>query len=325
LQNRVQELETGIEDLSHSFLSFSNLLIEEQLLSQYPRIAAALQNITQQCVALAKAGSEEPTEVALVHATKKPQIKMAATPDNNTAPSLVLVNTPSETSTDVEDIIRSATRWPGPPTPPYQDLFSLPFGIVMPSPTTELPYVTPPLSNSPTLDLLSNNIVEERQWTIAQRIVQACCQNGYRLLVDTPNHSRVQQIFGSMLGLSERNRLISGFYAATQDKLGDLIEPKANVLTALRSNMNTFSEDQLQLSPRIWQIALESTSGEWMDANGAQRYLRDKRMIFENFTDSSGPDYSVSSSLDVKSFIKCECPVELYHSWVALIFFSPFN
>jgi len=277
--------------------------------SQYPHIASELQNITQQCVSLAKAGSDEPNEVALVRATKEQQIKMAATPDSNTASSLMMDKAVSETSTDVEDIIRSAaTRLPGPPTPPYQDQFSLPFGIVMSSPTTELPYITPPLSNTPpTLDLLSSNNVEERQWTIAQRLVRACCQNGYRLLVDTPNHSRVQQIFGSVLSLSERNRLISGFYAATQDKYGDLIELKANVLTALRSNLNTFSEEQLQISSRIWQIALESTSGEWMDANGVQRYLRDKRVIFENFSDSSGRlDYSVSPSLDATVFIKCE-------------------
>jgi hypothetical protein len=301
-------LETGIEDLSRSFLSFSNLLIEEQqLLSQYPHIASALQTITQQCVALAKAGSDEPNEVVLVRATKEPQIKMAATPDSNIAPSLVLDKASSETSTDVEDTIRSAARWPGPLTPPYQDPFSLPFGIVMSSPATELSYITPPLSNNPpTLDLLSSNIVEQRQWTVAQRLVQVCCQNGYRLLVETPNHSRVQHIFGSVLSLSERNRLISGFYAATQDKYGNLIELKANVLTALRSNLNTFSEEQLQISPRIWQIALESTSGEWMDANGIQRYLLEKRLVSEDLTGASGPTYSVSSSLDATAFIKCE-------------------
>ncbi|KAJ5411208.1 uncharacterized protein N7487_005567 [Penicillium crustosum] len=62
LQNRVHELETGIENISQSFLSFSSLLIEEQLLSQYPHIASALQNITQQCVSLAKAGSDDPSE-----------------------------------------------------------------------------------------------------------------------------------------------------------------------------------------------------------------------------------------------------------------------
>jgi hypothetical protein len=298
-------LETGIEDLSHSFLSFSNLLIEEKLLSQYPQIASALQSITQQCVSLAKSSTDEPNEVALVHASKKPQIKLAATPDSNTAPSLVLDQSSSETSTDVEDIIRAAARWSEASTPPYQDPFSLPFGIVMSSPT-ELPYMTPPLSNTPpALDLLGSNIVEDKQWTIAQQLVQTCCRHGFRLLVDTPNHSRIQQIFGNVLSLSERNRLISGFYAVTQDKYGDLVEAKANVLTTLRANLNTFSEEQLQISSRIWQIALESTSGEWMDANGVQRYLRDKRVIFEDFTSSSAPNYTVSSSLDAAAFIKC--------------------
>jgi hypothetical protein len=54
-------------------------------------------------------------------------------------------------------------------------------------------------------------------------------------------------------------------------------------------------------------LDLESASGAWMDASGVQGYLRDKRVIFENFLDSSGRfDYSVSSSLDLTAFVKCE-------------------
>jgi hypothetical protein len=307
LQSRVQELETGIEDLSHSFLSFSNLLLEERLLSQYPQIASALQTITQQCVSLAKAGSDEPSE-ALVRA-KESSIKSAASPDNKRTSNLVLEKAPSETSTDVEDIVRSAaTKWPGPPTPPYQDQSFLPFGIVMSPSETQYPYITPPLSLSPqSQNLLPSSLVEDTQLTIAQRIVQACCQNGYRLLVDTPNSPRVQQIFGSMLDVSERNRMISGFYAGTQDKFGDRLELKANVLTALRANINIFTEDQLQLTSRIWQIALESNTGEWMDSTGVQKYLRDKRLVVETFNEFSGrTDSQVSPSLDMSSFIKRE-------------------
>ncbi|KAJ5383961.1 hypothetical protein N7517_001872 [Penicillium concentricum] len=302
LQNRVHELETGIENISHSFLSFSNLLIEDQILLQYPHIASALQNITQQCVSLAKAGSDEPTEEALplVRAAKESRVT-----NNNTAQTPVL-DAYSEASTDAEDIIQSAaTSWPSPPTPPYQDQSILPFDLVMASPTVQFPYITPPLSNSSTLDLPSSNITPGRQWNIAQRLVRTCCQNGYRLLIDNPHHSTVQHIFGSVPSLSERNSLISGFYAVLQDKTGDLTDRKTNVFHALRSSMNIFSGEQLQISSRTWQIALESASGEWLDAIGVQRYLRDKRAIIENFRDSSGRfDYSVSSSLDIATFIK---------------------
>ncbi|CAI7657174.1 unnamed protein product [Penicillium glandicola] len=316
LQNRVHELETGIENISHSFLSFSNLLIEEQLLTQHPNIASALQNITQQCVSLAKAGSDDPTAGALplVRAAKESQITK-----NNTVSTPVLDNVYSEASPDVEDIIRSAAAsWPSPPTPPYQDQSMLPFGLVMSSSPVQFPYISPPLSNSPsTLDLLSSNVTPERQWNIAERLVRACCQNGYRLLIDNSNHSRVQHIFGPGMSLSERNRLLSRFHSIIQDKTGDSTDPMANVLHTLRSNMNIFSDEQLQISPKTWQIGLESASGEWMDASGVQRYLRDKRLIFENFPDSSGRlGYSVSPSFDTTAFIKCEflgleCPEEV--------------
>ncbi|KAJ5479193.1 hypothetical protein N7530_004702 [Penicillium desertorum] len=304
LQNRVHELETGIENISHSFLSFSSLLIEEQLLSQYPHIASALQNITQQCVSLAKAGSEDPTEVALpvVRAAKESQ-----TTNNNIAPSPVLDGAHSEGSTDAEDIIRSiATGWPGPPTPPYQGQSISPLDLVMSS-STVFPHITSPLSNSSTLDPHSSNIMPARQWNIAQRIVRTCSELGYRLLIDQPNSSLVQHIFGSTLSLQQRNRLISAFYAVMQEDTGVLTDHMANVFHPLLTehNMNSCSDEQLQISSRTWQIALESTTGEWMDAVGVQRYLRDKRAIFENFPDSPGPHgYSVSPSLDITAFIK---------------------
>lgn len=256
-------------------------------------------------MSLAKAGSDDPSEGALplVQAAKEFHIT-----NNNTAPTPVLDNAYSEASTDAEDITRSvATRWPAPPTPPYEGQSILPFDLVMPSPTAQFPHITPPLSNSPTLDLLSSSITPDRQWNIAQRLVRTCCLGGYRLLVDNPNSPAVQRVFSSFLSLPERNRMISAFYAVMQDKTGVLIDPKTRVLHALQTNMNMFSNEQLQVPSKIWQIALESASGDWMDASGVQGYLRDRRVILDNFPDSSGRlDYSVSTSLDSTAFIKCE-------------------
>lgn len=258
-------------------------------------------------MSLAKAGSEDPSEGALpvVRATKESQ-----TTNNNIPPTRVLDGAHSEGSTDAEDIIRpAATGWPGPPTPPYQGQSISPFDLVMSSSTVQFPHTTPPLSNYSTLDPQSSNIMPARQWNIAQRIVRTCSELGYRLLIDKPNSSLVQHIFGSALSLQQRNRLISALYAVMQEDTGVLTDPKADVLHTLLSghNMNPCSDEQLQISSRTWQIALESTSGEWMDAIGVQRYLRDKRAIFENFTDSLGPHgYSVSPSLDITAFIKCK-------------------
>ncbi|KAJ5316657.1 hypothetical protein N7508_001165 [Penicillium antarcticum] len=306
LQNRVQELESGIESLGKSFLSFSSLLLEAQLLSQYPQIASALQNITQQCVSLAKTGSDEFDEGALIRPTKAKDVpvKTATTPDSATRHVSILNMRTSDTSTDVEEIIRSAAKgWPGPPTPPYQDQSILPFGVVM-SPTD--PFYTPPLSNSPlTDDLNTNTTILDHQWNIAQRLVRTCSHKGYRLLIDQPNHTKIPEIFGSMLSVPERNRLISGFYAVTQDKTGAMTDVKANVLSFLRASMDNFSEDQMQLSSRVWQIALESQSDSWMDANGVQKYLRERRYITDDFTGSSGRlGYTVSPSFDVAAFIR---------------------
>lgn len=257
-------------------------------------------------MSLAKAGSDDPSEGALVQAAEEFQI-----PNNNTAPTPVLDSAYSEASTDAEDITRSvAMRWPAPPTPPYEGQSILPFDLVMPSPTvqfSQFSHITPPLSNSPTLDLLSSNITPDRQWNIAQRLVRTCCQGGYRLLVDNPNSPAVPRVFGSVPSLPERNRMISAFYAVMQDKTGALIDAKTRVLHALQTNMHLFSNEQLQVPSKIWQIALESASGDWMDASGVQECLRDKRVILDNFSDSSGRlDYSVSASLDSTAFIKCE-------------------
>ncbi|KAJ5456040.1 uncharacterized protein N7458_004304 [Penicillium daleae] len=57
--SRRAELESGIEELSESFLLFSNLLFEVGILQNQPRVTAALQKITQQYVSLAKSGCDE--------------------------------------------------------------------------------------------------------------------------------------------------------------------------------------------------------------------------------------------------------------------------
>lgn len=237
-------------------------------------------------------------------------VKTATSPDDNTSHVSILDVPTSDTSADVEELIRSAGKsWPGPPTPPYHDQSLLPFGIVV-SPHTD-PFYTPPLSSSSLTDELnSETMIPDNQWTIAQRLVRTCCHNGYRLLVDHPSHPRIPEVFGSMLSTPERNRLISGFYSTTQDKTGALTDVKANVLSFLRASMDNFSEEQLQLSSRVWQVALESSSDAWMDANGVQKYLRERRYITDDFSGSSGRlGYTVSPSFDVPVFIKGELAV----------------
>lgn len=46
LQDRVNELECGIEQLSQSFLTFSNLLLETGLFGRHSYVTSALHKIT---------------------------------------------------------------------------------------------------------------------------------------------------------------------------------------------------------------------------------------------------------------------------------------
>lgn len=101
--------------------------------------------------------------------------------------------------------------------------------------------------------------------------------------------------------------MITKFYAVLHDRIRDSFELDPDVLTTLFANANSLSADQPRLSPKMRQIALEAISGGWMDATGVEKYLRDKRVVFETFTDSlGGSNYQVSSSLNLSTFLKCE-------------------
>lgn len=115
--------------------------------------------------------------------------------------------------------------------------------------------------------------------------------------------------------------MITKFYTALHDGISDSFGLDPNVLTTLLTNAHGFSADQPRLSPKMRQIALEATSGGWMDASGVERYLRDKRVIFETFTDSlGGSNYQVSSSLNLSTFLKCE--IFPYYRYLSLLIYG---
>ncbi|KAL2849650.1 hypothetical protein BJX68DRAFT_255367 [Aspergillus pseudodeflectus] len=133
LQSRVQELESGIEELSESFLSFSNLLFEAGILQNQPRVTAALQKITQQYVSLAKRGcdeAEQPAAPADVAPSMSPTLSGTQDIISNyntlitQLDSLPIIGDTFPSSSDL------AAQWPRlsqlPPTPPFQEQAILP-------------------------------------------------------------------------------------------------------------------------------------------------------------------------------------------------------
>ncbi|KAJ5899285.1 hypothetical protein N7495_004029 [Penicillium taxi] len=306
LQTRVHELEAGIEDLSQSFLTFSNLLLGEDLLSSHPRVASALQKITQLCVALARQGCDD-TDATPVEAEVDAEVEIDTDTQANTS-------TTPETETNLDfdaEIVRSDTSfngqslfpaltpsWEGlPPTPPYQEQAVLPFGIVL----SASPFDSQTLNTTPTFSSITGSPGKGEGRSISHRLVRACCQNGYSLLVNSPDSTKIPEIFGAPLSTSERNRLISGFYIAMHDQVGDSIEPRTMVLSPLQTGKNAYSVDHFARTSRTWQLIIESKDS-WLDANGVQRVLAEKGISTHGSMNSS-PRLNYSN-FNTSAFIK---------------------
>jgi hypothetical protein len=309
LQSRIKELESGIDELSESFLSFSNLLFEVGILQNQPRVTAALQKNTQQCVSLAKSGCDEaeqaPAAPADVLPSTSPTLRDTQDIISNYKPlitqldSLPIIGDAFQSSSDL------AAQWPGlsqpPPTTPFQEQAILPFGIDLSS--LNIPFSIPsPALNFPTI-VSPDNLLKQGRWTLSQRLVRQCCENGYYLLASSSgDDSRVKAIFGKRLTIDERNRLISGFSDVMHDEIGDTIELRTKVLSSRR---NSYSPEQLAVSSRTWQIVNESGADEWMDASGVQRLLQQRGIrIQDPSSPLSSPRFNSAPQLNAASFIK---------------------
>jgi hypothetical protein len=311
LQSHVQELESGIEELSESFLSFSNLLFEAGILQNQPRVTAALQKITQQCVSLAKTGydeAEQPAAPADVSPSMSPTLSDTRDIISNYNPlitqldSLPIIGYAFQSSSDL------AAQWPGlsqlPPTPPFQEQVNLPFGIALSSPNIPFSSIPSPALNFPTI-VSPDDLLKQGRWTLSHLLVRQCCETGYYLLTSlSGDDPRVKAIFGKRLAIDERNCLISGFVAVMHDEIGDTIELRTEVL---KSRRNSYSPERLALSSRTWQIVNESGTDEWMDASGVQRLLQQRGLrIQDPSSPLSSPQFNSAPQLNAASFIKCE-------------------
>lgn len=306
----MQELETGIENLSQSFLSLSNILFEEDLLRTHPRVTSALQKITQQCVSLAGQGCDDQpasTETAAdtKHKSDLQDIDLSFDADAETTRLSFAENS--------IHLPLSLTQWSDPrptTTPPYHEQGILPFGLILASPSPSFNTPSPGLP-SPPATVSPSSLTREGRWTLSHRIVRECCENAYQLLINMPHdHPRVQKVFGHEITLAERNRLISAFHLGMQDEVGDVLELKTRILDPLRSSNETWSLEQIARSSRTWQLVVETGFDQWLDASGVQRFLQQRGIyILESDSPHSSPHIDAPSNIDMAAFIRRECCV----------------
>lgn len=308
LQARVQELELGIEELSESFLSFSDLLLEANILEEHPRVTSTLQKITQQYLSLAKSGCDDHDQAGAVNNTANTPLlrnlgvakdtNLDFNPDISQHGSLPSIESMAQSS------LSTRVQSQLPPRPPYHKQPILPLEIDLPSCT--VPISTPNLSLQSSLTIVPRGNLTKQGWTFSHRLVRECYENGYRLLVDSPdNYTTIQDIFGRQLTTLERNSMISAFFAAMHDEVGDIIELDAKFLSSRRPKNNSYSPEQPVIPSRTLQNEIKSVSDEWLDASGVQRFLHKKGIIIQD-TGSvrSIPPFDFQAKFNVLVFIR---------------------
>ncbi|BCS25226.1 bZIP transcription factor [Aspergillus puulaauensis] len=310
LQTRVHVLEAGIEELSQSFLLFSDILLQDGVIRNHPHLAPSLHKITKQYVSLAAHGCDDADLPALDEISTDTDDNGGAMTNINLGfdPGAASIYPPSFNEDSIESLL-SLTQWPEtqlPATPPYQEQSMLPFGLILPnrSPTIDAPVPTVP---SPLATILPSGLARKGHWTLSHRIVRECCACVYRLLVNTPNDvTEIQRLFGHQLTSAECNRLISAFYRLMQDEVGDLVELRTQVLDPLRSTVGAWSPDQIQKYYRARQLMSEFGPDEWLDASGVQKLLQQKGIsILESHSPHSSLRVDAPLSIDMTAFIRC--------------------
>lgn len=300
LQDRVHELEGGIEQLSQSFLNFSKLLLETGLLEKHSHAMSALRKITQQHLSLAETGCATPvkavgdTSSTAFDKNEKCSDSRTRVPSNERSPT-GLSSTPIE-KVALPPLSTQSSFYQSQPTPPIRPVIG-PLANKSPFPLSSLP------GHSPVIDRSSS--IKEDRWSFSQYLVRVCCWYGYQLLVNTPcDFVKIEEVFGPSISPTERNNLISFLQCGMHDETGILIDCMDTVLTPLH-----FKRDALQ-GVATWNEEFESTiaseAGEWLDASGVQKFLSERGFC----TQENGHPFSRSSStssLHVAALVQCEC------------------
>ena len=309
-----------MEELSRSFLAFSNLLFEAQVLQGNPHITAALQEITKLCVSLAKDDQDAPESTTSVDLAET----ASTSPLQELKEISQITHAPYDPSLTQDNVVMVNNIYPPsgihggwsifqtlPPTPPCPDQTGLPFGLVLSSPNPP-PQISPPVSSGdyPT-NVVANTLPDRASWTLAHRLVRQCCENGYRLLTRAAgDEPRVQAVFGKRLTNSERNRLISEFFAIIQDEFGEQVELKTRVFSVDHRRRNPCPAELQATSSDMWQKVQDKGLEGWLDANEVQKLLQDRglRLHDTNSPPSTMPSHDsqwlCAPQLNITNFVE---------------------
>lgn len=301
LRNRVHQLEDGVEKISHSFLAFSSLLLETDVVKQDSRVALTLRETVEQCLALAKTGYDDLEERA--HLSVSP-----STNDDVEQSSMQ-----SDSHLDVPEISEiSATRYH---SPMKQSTTPLPNTQRSLSPVqSTFPFSTTPSTchASPTVSF-SSYFVPNFLFTSTRNegndfsrfLIKVCCQSAYQLLVNTPNDMKVQEIFGTFLSPMEQTMLISLFCEGLQDRSGELVDQMATIFAPIQTKRHKYIPEQLSMFHTASNSAAMMCLDDLMDASDVQAMLVGRGFFIEEMAHSS-VSRSLSSRVNVETFAKCK-------------------
>ncbi|KAJ6157600.1 hypothetical protein N7470_005192 [Penicillium chermesinum] len=265
LQKRVEDLTGQIEQINQSFIDFSDLLLESNVLAEHPSLISSLGCLTRKCISLAQNmyDGEGDAPINYSKSLESPSANILQRGvDSDETP------TRDMTASDLHDYTKysspTSSKWLKPSTS------SSPQGLHQdnPSAISEAPLATievspPSVGLQPPLFVPYSPPVEAGRVDFIKTLVQRCCRGAYSLLVNPEVNIP-----------KTRNAIISSlYYVASVGEEND-IALRANVLAKLREQLTREPMENSEASARAWDIAFGSVSGtEWLDANQVLKLL----------------------------------------------------
>jgi hypothetical protein len=307
LRRRVYQLEDGVEQISHSFLAFSSLLLETDVAKRDSRVTLSLRELVQQCLALAKTECDELEErTHLNPALTKNAIERNSMQSDNCVNALEIGgNTATQRQSPMKQsnpqLLNEQQS-----LSPVQSTCS--FNTAMATSISHS-YAAISCLSDPTPNSLLTSIGNDEYRTFSHFLIRVCCQSGYQLLVNAPSNMKVQEIFGTFLSLTERNSFISIFCQGLQGHNDGLVNQMATVLAPLQLRGSNYTSEELTAFYTGSNSSAMMQLDGLMDANGVQDMLFKRGFYIK---DIALPSFSSSlnSTLDVATFVKCELLVE---------------
>jgi hypothetical protein len=265
LQSRVLKLESAVEQISAAFLSFSDELIQSEVLASHPRLTLRLRDTVQLCLSLAKGAN--------------------MTGDQNIAANVSSPSEESHSSSEEKEPQRRQTSLAT--SPPYRESTeSEDSGTLQATGfrgTAEDKYP----HEAPSLDLSA----------FIERLHFACLYEGYSALSDTAvGMDILQRPFRFLLRLMDRKRVTSYFEAclhakASRKRLDEWKEiPYFKIGGAGTHYPRKTKASSNETLPR-WENIQDPTSelpqevkheldGEWFDIQDLEGFLLEKEVAF---------------------------------------------